>query len=292
MNNYINKDLIINTLAETIGSFLIAIALYNFALEAKFPMTGFSGISMILYRLFNLPIGLTTILLNIPVAILCYKMLGKEFFLRSIRCMLISSIFIDYVAPLFPVYQSDRLLATICTGVLGGLGYSMIYMRNSSTGGSDFIIMAAKALKPHLSLGKIAFLSDIGIILAGGIIFNDIDGIIYGMIINFIFAIIVDKVMHGLNSGKITMIITNSGTEVAKMIDDSCGRGATIIEAKGGYKKDQRDVVLCACSKNEIHLVEKSIKKIDPESFTIIMESNEILGSGFRNTRVAELQHN
>ena len=71
--------------------------------------------------------------------------------------MIISSLIIDYVAPLFPVYQGDRLLAALCTGVFGGIGYAMIYTRNSSTGGSDFIIMAVKALRPHLSLGNIAF---------------------------------------------------------------------------------------------------------------------------------------
>ena len=103
---------------------------------------GFSGISIIFYRLFHIPIGFSTILLNIPVAILCYKLLGKKFFISSIRCMIVSSLIIDYVAPLFPVYQGDRLLAALCTGVFGGIGYAMIYTRNSSTGGSDFIIMA------------------------------------------------------------------------------------------------------------------------------------------------------
>lgn len=204
MKNEKIREVATDIFVEILGSLLIALALYNFALEAKFPMTGFSGISMILYRLFGLPIGLTTIFLNIPVALLCYKLLGKGFFFRSVRCMIISSVFIDYIAPLFPVYHGERLLATICTGVLGGLGYAMIYMRNSSTGGSDFIIMAAKALRPHLSLGKIAFLSDVGIILVGGIIFKDVDGIIYGMIINYIFAIAVDKVMYGINAGKLT----------------------------------------------------------------------------------------
>ncbi len=280
---------IVDVIVEIVGSMLIALALYNFALMAKFPMTGFSGISMILYRLFGLPIGLSTIILNIPVAILCYKLLGRGFFFRSIRCMVISSLIIDYVAPLLPVYEGDRLLAAICTGVLGGLGYAMIYMRNSSTGGSDFIIMSVKAIKPHISLGKIAFLSDVGIILVGGIIFKDMDGVVYGMIINYIFAIMVDKVMYGMNSGKVALIITDHGKAVADMIDETCGRGSTIIDAKGGYKQEDRDVVMCACSTKEMYLVEQSVKQIDKSSFIIIMESNEVLGEGFKNTRVAQL---
>lgn len=285
-----DKEVSIDILTEIVGSFLVALALYNFALMAEFPMTGFSGISMILYRLFGLPIGFTTVILNVPVALLCYKLLGKEFFFRSIRCMIISSIMIDYVALLLPVYHGERLLAAICTGVLGGLGYAMIYMRNSSTGGSDFIIMAVKAVRPHLSLGKIAFLSDVGIVLAGGFIFKDMDGIVYGMIINYIFAIVVDKVMYGINSGKVALIVSDSGTEIAEQIDQYCGRGSTLLDARGGYKQDRRDVVMCACSTKQMYLVEKAVKKTDPDAFLIIMESNEVLGEGFENTRVAQVQ--
>ena len=181
------KTFAVQFIWEFIGSVFIAAGIYNFAVQAKFPMTGFSGISIILYRLLNVPIGLSTMLLNIPLAIICYRLLGKKFFVSSLRCMILSSIMIDYVAPLFPVYTGDRLLAALCTGVFGGIGYALIYSKNSSTGGSDFIIMAVKAIKPHLSLGKITFWYDVGIILAGGILFRDIDGIIYGMVVDFYF---------------------------------------------------------------------------------------------------------
>ena len=146
------KELLVQIMWELAGSIFYAIGIYNFALQAEFPMTGFSGISIILYRLFNISIGLSTVLLNIPVAILCCKLLGRKFFVSSIRCMLLSSFIVDFVAPLFPVYQGDRLLAALCTGVFCGIGYAMIYTRNSSTGGADFIIMAVKALRPHSSI--------------------------------------------------------------------------------------------------------------------------------------------
>ena len=98
------KTFAVQFIWEFIGSVFIAAGIYNFAVQAKFPMTGFSGISIILYRLLNVPIGLSTILLNIPLAIICYRLLGKKFFVSSLRCMILSSIMIDYVAPLFPVY--------------------------------------------------------------------------------------------------------------------------------------------------------------------------------------------
>lgn len=278
----LSKKFILQLFWEIIGSILIAAAIYNFALHAEFPMTGFSGISIILYQLFQLPIGLSTIVLNIPVAILCYRLLGKNFFISSIRCMVISSIFIDHIAPLFPVYDGSRLLAALCTGVIGGIGYTIIYMQNSSTGGLDFIIMSIKAIKPHLSLGKITFLADIGIILIGGILLRDIDGIIYGMIVNFLFAVMVDKILYGVNSGKLAMIVTENGQKICTIIDECSGRGSTILKAFGGYNGDKKQVVLCACNNREMYLVLNAVKNADPQAFLIILESNEVHGEGFR----------
>lgn len=273
---------------EVIGSIFVAAAIYNFAAQAGFPMTGFSGISIILYQLFHVPIGFSTILLNIPVAILCFKLLGKKFFLSSVRCMVISSIMIDYLAPLFPVYEGSRLLAALCTGVLAGIGYGIIYMQNSSTGGSDFIIMAVKAVKPHISLGKIVFVADGAVVLVGGFLLRDMDGIIYGMIVTALTTIMVDKLMYGANAGKMTLIVTNQAQEICQAIHACCHRGSTIFTAEGGYKGDLRQVVMCACNNKEMYIVQQTVKRIDPDSFMIVLESNEVHGEGFRMLQLDE----
>lgn len=273
---------------EILGSALVAAAIYNFALNANFPMTGFSGISIILYRLTNLPIGLSTILLNIPVAILCYRLLGKQFFISSLRCTLISSVFMDYLAPLFPVYDGSRLLAALCTGVIGGIGYAIIYMQNSSTGGMDFITMSIKAISPHIPLGKIVFAADTAIVLIGGILFKDIDGIIYGMIVSFLFSTVIDKMMYGINAGKLTLIVTDHGQRICDVIDKCCQRGSTILEGQGGFYGNKKQVVMCACSNKEMYAVQTAVKEADPDSFLIILESNEVHGEGFHMLKIGE----
>ena len=281
-----NRTLCKQLLMELIGSVFIAAAIYNFAVQARFPMTGFSGISIILYRTLSIPIGLSTIMLNIPVAALCYRLLGKRFFLSSLRTMILSSVMIDYVAPLFPVYEGSRLLAALCTGVLGGIGYSLIYMQNSSTGGMDFIVMAIKAVKPYIPLGKIVFWSDVVIILIGGIIFRDMDGIIYGMIVSYLFSVAIDKFMYGINAGKLAFVVTSDGAGICAAIDRQCNRGSTILHAQGGYQGAQRQVVMCACSNREMYAVSQVIKNVDPDSFLIILESNEVHGEGFRTFQI------
>ena len=290
MEKYFGEHWLRDTAVELVGSVLTGIAIYNFAVPAAFPMTGFSGLALILYRLFSLPIGVMTIVLNIPVAILCYRLLGRQFFFKSLRCMVLSSLFIDYVAPLLPLYTGGRLLAAICTGVIGGLGYAMIYITNSSTGGSDFIVMAVKAVRPYVQLGKIIFITDAVIIGLGGLIFKDFDGVIYGLIIDYIYAIVTDKLMYGMNAGKLALVVTDYGKAAADKIDELCGRGATIIEARGAFRGDPRQMVMCACSTKEMLTVERAVKLVDPNAFTVILESNEVVGEGFKTFRVAEKQ--
>lgn len=273
---------------EISGSILIAAAICNFAVPAAFPMTGFSGIAILLYRFVHIPVGLSTILLNIPVALLCYRLLGKHFFLSSLRCMFISSLFIDYIAPLFPVYTGDRLLAAVTTGILSGIGYALIYMQYSSTGGMDFIILAIKAKRPYLSLGKISFLADVGIILAGGLLLADTDGILYGMLVNYLIAFVVDKMMYGVNAGKLAIIVTAYGKMITNVIASCCGRGTTLIKAQGGFEGDARDIVLCACNNKEMYFVQVAVKFADPQAFLIVLESSEVHGNGFRVVKVGE----
>jgi len=267
---------------ELFGCLLAAFGIYSFALQAAFPMTGFSGIAALVYYFFHIPVGTVIILLNIPVACFCYKLLGKQFFLRSIRCLFFSSFALDLIAPLFPVYTGDRLLAAICTGVICGLGYGIIYISGSSTGGMDFITMSIKAKHPHLSLGRIIFISDTFIVLLGGFLLKDIDGIIYGIIVTYLSTLVIDKLMYGIDAGKLALIVTNNGDLICDMIDQISDRGCTVLSAYGGYSKNEKQVVMCACNNKQMYPLRNAVKQADPKSFFIILESNEVIGEGFK----------
>ena len=263
MKNVNWKELFIDILVDIVAGMIIAVGIYNFALNADFPVAGFSGIAIILYHLFGLPVGAGTIILNVPVAIFCYKFLGKEFFLKSMKSMIISSLLMDYVAPLFPVYDGSRLLAALCMGVLCGIGYAMIFMRGSSTGGQDFISVAIKKVKPHITLGIITFVLDIcTIILGTALVFKDIDGLIYGVVVTYLMAMVMDRIMYGIDEGKM--------------------RVSTILKGIGSYSKKDKDVVMCACNNKQMYTIKKMVHTIDPKAFTIIVESNEVVGEGFK----------
>ncbi len=284
MMKYFSKKEAAKDLAyDLIGGLLIAVGVYNFASASHFPLSGVSGFALIFFHLFHLPIGIMTIVLNIPIALATYPILGKRFFIKSIKSMIISSILTDVIAPLFPVYSGDRLLAALCCGVLAGAGYALIFMRDSSTGGSDFITLAIRAKKPHLTIGTIAFILDIAVILLGTLLVSkDIESLIYGVIIAYLSSIVIDKLMYGMSQGKVALIVTDFGQKLCQEIDDHFGRGSTILNGTGGFTGEDKDVIMCACNKKQMFGIRRLTKQLDPKSFIVIMDSSDVVGEGFQ----------
>ena len=285
------KNKYTNLLLQTLGCFISAAGIYSFAVAAEVPVTGIAGICAILYRLFGIPMGLSNVLINIPIILCTYKLLGKSFFIRSVYCMVLFAIFTDYLLPLMPVYQGDRLLATICGGVVGGIGDALIYMNNSSTGGLDFITMGIKARHPPLPFGNITFAAALAVILLNGAVFQDVDSIIYGIMFNFIVSAVINKMMFGFSSSMLAMIVTDDGKAACAEIDRVADRGSTILQGHGGYGGQPKDVVLCACSNKQLYEIEHAVQAIDPGCFIIMLQSNEVHGEGFRQLELGKSEN-
>lgn len=278
----------VNLLLEVLGCFISAAGIYSFAVAAEVPVTGIAGICAILYRLFGLPMGLSNVIINVPIIFFSYKLLGRSFLLRSLRCMILFALFTDYLLPVMPVYTGNRLLATICGGVVSGIGDALIYMQNSSTGGIDFITMAIKAKRPHLPFGNLTFWAALAVILLNGAVFHDVDSIIYGLMFNFIVAAVINKMMFGFSSSMLALIVTDDGKAACDEIDRVADRGSTILQGRGGYGGQPKDVVLCACSNKQLYEIEHAMQVLDPGCFIIMLQSNEVQGEGFRRLELGK----
>lgn len=187
------KELAVDILYDIIGSILFGAGIYTFAEGGNFAPGGISGIALIMNKLWNLPVGTMTLILNIPLVIISYKTVGKRFLMKTARTMIISTIFVDLVFPMFPYYTGQRLLAAIYSGALLGLGMVLFYMRGSSSGGADFLTMTIKKKRPHMSLGRLTLLIDLIIILIGWPVFGDVDSVLYGLIAVFVCSMVIDK---------------------------------------------------------------------------------------------------
>jgi uncharacterized membrane-anchored protein YitT (DUF2179 family) len=168
------------------------------------------------------------------------------------------------------------------------VGDALIYMQNSSTGGLDFITMAIKSRHPHMPFGNLTFAAALAVILANGLVFHDVDSIIYGLIFNFLSSYIINRMMFGFNACMMALIVTSDGPAVCRMIGEKVDRGSTILKGYGGYSQDGRDVVLCACSSKQLYIINRETKRIDPGSFIVMLQANEVEGEGFKRLELGE----
>ncbi len=275
------KTLAIDLIYDVIGGMLYAAGIYTFASTANFSPGGISGLALIVNHLWKLPIGLCTLLLNVPIVIICITTLGKRFFLRSLKTMAISALIMDVVFPLLPTYSGNQLLAALFAGLLSGAGLAFVYMRDSSTGGTDFLIMSVRKKYPHMSIGSISMVIDGVVILLGGIVYGGIDAILYGIIMTIGYTIVVDKIMYGADSRKMSMIISDHSDEIARRIGFEIERGVTMLKGTGTYTGAERRMLMCICTKAELYKIKRLTYSIDRNAIVMFIPLDAAYGDGF-----------
>lgn len=273
-----------DVLHDVIGSILYAAGIYTFAATADFAPGGITGVAMIINHFFPfLRIGLLSLLINVPVAIICYRLLGRVFFFKSVKSMLISAFFLDIVFPLIPQYNGaeNPLLAALFAGALSGIGLAIIYMPGSSTGGTDFVIMSIRKLRPHLSIGTISLVVDGVVILLGWPVFGDINAVLYGVLMTIVSTTIIDKLMYGTGTRRMLLVISDKAKEIADAIMEETERGATLADVRGAYTGNPHQMMMCVCSKVEVFTSRRIINRIDPGAIVMLTTVDEAYGEGF-----------
>lgn len=188
-----NKNQIAKIIAyDFAASFLLGVSIVVFAVRANFAPGGVSGLAVIVNYLTGAQIGLTTVLINIPIILFTFRRLGPAFFLHSVKTMLINAFFVDYIVCHIPVYTGSRMIAAILSGVSAGVAYSLVFNMGSSTGGTDFIMAAIRRAKPNLSFGLLAFLIDSTVILASVFVFGEVQAFVYGMVYTVVTSLSLD----------------------------------------------------------------------------------------------------
>lgn len=277
------RDLIKEVFMDSLGAFLYAIGIYYFTVNANFAPGGISGAAIIINYFFEfLPIGMLSVILNIPIILGTFKYLGFSYLLRTARTLVISAFFMDIVVPRLGMYEGMPLLAAMYAGAFAGAGLALIYNNNTCTGGTDLIIMAARKVKPHLSIGQVTIIIDGAIIFTGWLVFKNIDAVLFGFLFTVVETLVIDRFMYGFSAGKLTMVISDHTREIAKEIGRKLDRSSTRLMAKGGYSGRDKEALLCATKRTEQANLNRVVKNIDPEAFVIILDYSEVRGYGFK----------
>lgn len=279
---------ILDAVCLFLGSAAYAAAINIFNKPNNIAPGGFSGIATMLNYLFNWPIGVTTILLNLPLFIWGLIRLGKSAMVKTVIATGLTSVIIDVSSPIIDFYNikftDDVMLACIFGGVLAGVGLGLVFMRGGTTGGTDLV---AKLLSTHvkfISIGRLVLIADCAVILMTFIVYKNLTSPLYALIFLFVHSKVIDIVVYGVDNGrgKMMLIISPKNQEIKEGILNELSRGVTELMSRGGYSEIEGEVLLVAVRRQEVHRTYDVIKRVDPKAFVIVTNADQISGLGFR----------
>ena len=264
------------------GAAIYAFGLTYFVVPHHLFEGGATGITLITYYLFNIPISVMNLIINIPLFILAWKIFGAKTLYSSLLGTISLSIWLAIFekVPLSFNLEGDLVIVALVAGVLLGLGLGIIFNAGGTTGGTDIV---ARILNKYtnISVGKLLFSLDFLVLMLILIIFQDLRLVTYTLLFDFIVSRVIDLIGEGGYAGKGFMIITQKPMEMADKINEELGRGVTFISGQGYYSQKDLKIIYCIVARNEMIKMKELIHTIDPKAFITITEAHEILGEGF-----------
>ena len=262
----------------TLACVVMAFNINYFFLANKLAEGGIAGISLIIHYLTHMDIGYLYFILNIPLIILAYIFIGKDFLIKTLFATLVLTIFLKIFGN-FRGPIDDILMAAIFGGGINGIAIGIVFYAGGSTGGTDII---AKIINKYygIAIGKILLTIDFIILSMVAFIFGKII-FMYTLISLLVSAKMVDIIQEGIYSTKGVTIMTNKVEELKNKIMEDTGRGITLINAKGAYTQKEIGMLYCVVGKYQLMKVKSIVKEIDPEAFMIVNQVHEVVGKGF-----------
>lgn len=268
---------------------------------------GVTGFSAILEYAFNLPIPITYFVLNIVLLLVGTKILGTGFGAKTIFAIITTSIMLAVTKDLIPTDfikeftgQESKIICTILGGIMAGVGIGMSMSQGGSTGGTDIIALVWCKYKPA-SPGKVILIVDILIILSSLLFpsYIEVNGqtiampfpeklaiVVYGLIQVTVCGYAIDLYLSGSKQSVQVFIFTKNVNQMADAIAFDMKRGVTVLDAKGWYSKEDKQVIMVVTRKTDLNLLLRYVKTIDPDAFLSVSSVMGVYGQGFDTIKV------
>ena len=271
-----------NIIGIIIGSSIFSFGFVHFNMQSQLGEGGFSGITLILYFMLHWDPALMNLILNIPMFILGWKLLGRRAFIYTI----VGTVSVSISLKLFQIYEfqmgleDDKLLAALYAGVFVGIGLGIVFRFGGTKGGVDII---ARLVNKYVgwSMGRTMFTFDVFVILASWATFLDARSVMYTLVAVYVGGRLIDFVQDGAYSAKGALIVSQHHEEIAKMISEKMVRGITVFSASGYYTKNNQPVLYCVVGRNEIVRLKSIVNAVDPHAFVSIIDVHDVAGEGF-----------
>lgn len=265
-----------------LGSVLYALSVNIFTAPNQIAPGGVTGIATLINYLTGFPIGTGILLVNLPLFLASWRILGRGFTLRTAAVTVLSSVIMDIAAPLVPPFQGDKILTAVFGGLLAGTGLGLIFMRGATTGGSEIVARLLERRFRHIPIGRLILIVDAGVVAAAAAVYRNLESALYAVILIFVSSVVMNRLIYGGDTGKMLLIMTRKEREVTDAILETLQRGVTILNAQGAYTGDQRKVLLVAVRPSQVYTLRTLVYDRDPGAFLIVVSADEVLGEGFK----------
>ncbi|WP_146551992.1 YitT family protein [Rummeliibacillus sp. SL167] len=271
-----------NTLFIILGAAIFSFGFVHFNIQNHLGEGGFNGITLILYNVFHLDPAIMNLMLNIPMFVIGWRVLGKKTFAYTI----IGTVSVSVFLKIFQIYQfpidlhDDMFLVSLFAGVFLGVGLGIIFRVGGTTGGVDII---ARLVNKFFGwpMGKTMFIFDATVIVLSWITYLDARSVMYTLVCVFVTAQVIDFVQEGAYAARGAIIISNNNHKIAERIAKQMDRGVTFLKGYGYYTKEEREVIYCVVAKNEMFKLKSIVLTVDPHAFISVSEVHDVSGEGF-----------
>jgi len=285
MTKYFTKQAALDYTMIIVGTFLLAYAIIAFWYPHHLVTGGVSGLAIIVSHYSiqagrEIPIWLTTTVVNIPLFLLGFRALGKTYFVRSLIAAGMMSFWL-FVSEFLPPPQTDLFLSAVFGGVVGGIGVGLILRAMATSGGTTLAAAIVKEkLFPQWSVAKILLVVDSTVIVAGLVIFGPIYTM-YALVAVYVLTKVTDLVVEGMGFAKAAYIISKQNELLASEIMANMQRGVTEISSRGMFTKSPQPMLMCVVASKELPALKQLVHSIDQNAFVIVSDVKEVLGEGF-----------
>ena len=280
-NIRITKESLYQYAVITLGALVLALGQLVFIKPLHIPLGGVSGVALVVNYLWKLPIGLVSIVLNLPLFLLGWRTMGREFFYKTVYATVVNSIFLDILDPILPAFPVEMLLAALYGGIVMGAGYGLLFRAGGTSGGIDIVSKWLNG-KKDIPVGTTNFIINIFVIIGSAAIYGNPDSALYALVTSYVSSVVIDKMVYGMDAQKSALIITGKPVEVSRGIMEQLHRGVTAMEGVGMYTGDKRTVLLCAVRRHETGTLKRIILQEDAHAFMLISNTNEVFGTNFK----------
>lgn len=272
----------LDLLFSVAGSAVLALAIAVFTVPNDIAPGGVSGLATALTHITPISVGLWALLLNVPLLLGAWRMMGFHSLLTTLFATVLLSALIDLFGAVFPPYTGNTLLAAFAGGVLSGAGVGLLFLRGISTGGTDLLALLLHRVLPNVPNGVLLLLADSAVVIFAVLIFRDLDVALYSAITIYISSKVIDAMAEGVDYAKVVYTVTDHGGEVSNALIQNTPRGTTLVSAEGGYTADRKQIVITVTRRSYLAQTLKLIKQTDPAAFTFVTDATEVHGEGFK----------